>query len=162
LQDKENRPGRGVLIVGYGNQLRADDGLGWRAVELLEQDARVAGATLLSRHQLTPELALDFSGASLVILIDAAADVAPGAVAVRRVEPAASGSLMSHHVDPAGLAAMARRLYAASPRVYMVSLGAASLDDGEALTPIVEAALPNLVDAVAQIVARDGGAMAGA
>ena len=50
---------RGVLVIGYGNVLRSDDGVGWHVTERLASDARFASVTVLQRHQLTPELALD-------------------------------------------------------------------------------------------------------
>ena len=79
----------GVLVVGYGNPLRSDDGVGWRAAQLLATDPRLAGARVLARHQLVPELALDVSRAPLVVLVDAAADGDPGSVSLRWVRPCA-------------------------------------------------------------------------
>jgi Ni,Fe-hydrogenase maturation factor len=78
----------GVLVIGYGNTLRSDDGVGWHAAALLAGDRRLAGAEILAVHQLTPELALDFSRASLVILIDASADDPPGTISVRPLDVA--------------------------------------------------------------------------
>ena len=63
----------GVLVVGYGNPLRSDDGIGWHAADLLATDPRLAGAQVLTHHQLAPELAEDISRASLVVLVSAAA-----------------------------------------------------------------------------------------
>lgn len=46
-----------VLVLGYGNPLRSDDGLGWRvAVELFRANASV-DVLVLPCHQLTPDLA---------------------------------------------------------------------------------------------------------
>ena len=56
----------GALVIGYGNPLRGDDGFGCSAAGLLAADPRLDGATVLGRHQLTPELATDIAGASLV------------------------------------------------------------------------------------------------
>ena len=77
----------GSLIVGYGNSLRTDDGVGWHAAGLLATDPRLEGAQILARHQLTPELAADISQASLVVLVDAASAGDPGSVSVRRIRP---------------------------------------------------------------------------
>ncbi len=52
---------RKALIIGYGNVLRSDDGIGWHVAERLAADARFDDVTILQRHQLTPELALDVS-----------------------------------------------------------------------------------------------------
>jgi hydrogenase maturation protease len=148
-----------ALVIGYGNALRSDDGAGWRAAGLLADDPRLAGADVLARHQLTPELALDMSRASLVVLVDASAAGRPGEIIVRPIEPGGEGSRgagpgpSSHHVGPAELLALARELYGFAPPGFVVSVAAADLRLGEELSPEVEAALPGLVDTVAGIVA---------
>lgn len=151
---EQANPGSGTLIIGYGNRLRADDGLGWRAIELLADDSRVAGARLLARHQLTPELAADFAEAALVVLIDADAGAPPGQVTVRQiVASTAVGASLSHHVDPSSLVALSHELYGRLPAVYVVGVGALSLGEDDRLSPEVEAAMPRLLDAVSEIVA---------
>ena len=159
----------GVLVIGYGNTLRSDDGVGWHAAVLLAADPRLAASSgpgdsralgpveVLARHQLTPELALDMSRASLVVLIDASADDPPGAVVVRSVaaEAQAGGGgpgASSHHVGPGELLAVALELYGAAPTAFIVRVGAAHMEVGESLSPEVAAALPAAVDAVVEIV----------
>ena len=75
---------RPVLVLGYGNILRTDDGIGWRVAECLADDPRLAGVSVIGCHQLTPELALDLSQASLAILVDAAVGPAAGTFDVER------------------------------------------------------------------------------
>jgi hydrogenase maturation protease len=151
-----------VLILGYGNKLRGDDALGWHAVELLAVDPRVGGAEVLWRHQLTPELAVDFARAALVVLIDADANLAPGVVSTRPLEVAAGGAgasgggSMSHHIDPESLVLLARDLYGAAQEVWIASCGPDSMEVGEGLSPVVERAMPELADAVARLVAEFG------
>ena len=170
----------GVLVIGYGNPLLSDDGVGWHAAAslaaaLLAGDSRLAGVEILARHQLTPELALDISGASLVIFVDAVANEPPGSIAVRQLAGAgpAPGSsapgagsapgATSHHVGPAVLLAMARDLYGATPDAFVVGVGVADMEVGEALTRAVAAALPAVADSVAGLVAahRRSGAAPG-
>ncbi len=146
-------PAEGVLVVGYGNALRGDDGLGSHIAARLVEDPRFAGATVVAAHQLTPELAIDVSAASLVILVDASSGDRAGAIVTSRVDPAsAGGSASSHHLDPAGLVTLARDLYGAAPAVFVVSVGAASFDLGDRLSPAVERALPDAVEVIAGIV----------
>jgi hydrogenase maturation protease len=146
----------GVLIIGYGNRLRGDDGFGPRAAELLAADPRLAGARVLARHQLTPELAADLAEAWLAVLVDVNVTDEAGVVSVGRLdETRAPGAASSHHADPADLAGLTRELYGAAPTVYMVSVGAASLELGEALSGAVEKALPAVVEAVIEIVMRE-------
>jgi hydrogenase maturation protease len=71
------------LVIGYGNTLRRDDGVGVRVAELLAVDPRMEGADILAVHQLTPELAIDVGEATLVVFVDADPSVEPGAVEVR-------------------------------------------------------------------------------
>lgn len=142
----------GVLVVGYGNVLRTDDGVGWHAAERLARDSRLSGATVLARHQLTPELALDISQATFVVLLDAGHDQPAGTFAIAPVERTGGGSASSHHLDPATLLALADELYGPPPSVFMVRVGVESVEVGDRLSPIVEAALPRLVDAVAELV----------
>lgn len=87
---------RPVLIVGYGNTLRRDDGVGVRAAELMGSDPRFAGIEVLTVYQLTPELALDIAAASLVVFVDADVRGLPGSIEVRElgtVRPTAAGSV---------------------------------------------------------------------
>ena len=142
-----------VLVIGYGNVLRMDDGLGWRVAERLADDARLSGATVIGRHQLTPELAFDVSQAGLVVFVDAALGPAAGSHAVERVRSGSGrpGS-MSHQLDPAGLVALANELYDAAPEVFLVSVGAGSIEAGEDLTPAVAAALPAVLETVVELI----------
>ena len=160
---------RRVLVIGYGNTLRGDDGLGPRVAALLEADKRLLGARIVARHQLVPELAAEFAEADLVILVDASESVAPGEVAVRRLDeeigtgerlggaagPAPS-STWTHHVDAASLLALARELLSATPEAYVVAIGAESMELGDGLSAAAERALPAAVDAVAAIVVSRG------
>src|SRR5579863_2441204 len=60
-----------TLIIGIGNPLRGDDGLGWRAVESLRQIASLQEVETVTCHQLTPEMAESVSRAERVVFIDA-------------------------------------------------------------------------------------------
>jgi hydrogenase maturation protease len=147
--------GAGVLVIGWGNPLRGDDGVGWQAAALLAGDQRLGAATVLRRHQLTPELAEDVAAAGLVVLVDAGAGGGPaGTVTVTSVEPDEAGPAFSHHLSPGALAALAGLLYGRVPPLWLVRVAAASFAAGERLSPGVEAALPAVVDAVAGIAAR--------
>ena len=145
--------GGGVLVVGYGNGLRTDDGIGPAVAARLAGDPRLAESDVRSMHQLTPELAFDASRVSLLVLVDAAADVAAGEVVVRHLDPErVVGQAMTHHLDPAGLVGLAQELWGAAPPVVVVSVGVSSLEIGDRLSPVVEGAVPRAADAVAAIV----------
>jgi hydrogenase maturation protease len=145
----------GVLIVGYGNPLRSDDGIGWHAARLLTCDPRLAGARVLAHHQLVPELAADVSQASLVVLVDAAAEGDPGSVSVRQIEPRpTTPTTWSHHLAPETLAGLADALCGAVPPIVLVSVAAESFADGDSLSSALQQALPEVVEVVAGVVTR--------
>jgi hydrogenase maturation protease len=151
--------GDGVLVVGYGNALRGDDGVGWHAAGLLADDPRLAGAEVLACHQLTPELAADVSQASLVVLIDARVGNPPGSVSLRRIRPRQGAPAgWSHHLDPAVLAGLADALYGAAPPIFLLSVAAVSFADGDRLSPALQRALSRVVEAVARVVEEHRGA----
>jgi hydrogenase maturation protease len=145
--------GAGVLVVGYGNPLRGDDGVGWHAARLLAGDPRLDGARVLTHHQLAPELAEEISRASLVVLVDASTEGDPGSVRVRKVEPRpAAPATWSHHLDPKTLAGLAEAIYGATPPMVLVSVCAASFAEGDGLSSTLERALPEVVEVVAGVV----------
>jgi len=139
-----NRP---ALIIGYGNRLRGDDGLGPAAAERIAEMVSPDEAQVIIAHQLTPELAEDISEARLAVFIDASVEVAPGEIARCELEVAADEEAgpTTHHVSPRGLLITADALYGRSPEGVMFSVGAASLDFGEVLSEEVAAALPQLL-----------------
>ena len=54
-----------VFVVGYGNPLRGDDGVGQEVAQVLARQRHhlpaLAGTDVMSTHQLVPEMALDLS-----------------------------------------------------------------------------------------------------
>ena len=145
-----------ALLIGYGNPLRGDDGLGpyvadHLAADLLPADRRVAC------HELTPEFAVPLSEARLVIFVDASRDLAPGEVACARIAPAPPGQgAFSHALTPAALLALARDLYGASPPAWLLSAGADTLDYIEGLSPAVRSVLPALREQLRTLLAGEG------
>jgi hydrogenase maturation protease len=139
-----------LLAIGYGNPLRGDDGAGWHVATLLACDPRLADASVLARHQLTPELAEDIAHARLAVLVDARdGDAPPGTVSVRRVDPAYPLiPTWSHHLHPADLVGLAKTLYGASPPVFLVTVTGAFFGYHDRLSLPVRRALPKIADTV--------------
>lgn len=149
---------RGALIIGYGNVLRSDDGIGWHVAERLAADTRFDDVTVLQRHQLTPELSLDISRADLVALVDASQDRPAGMFIIERLDPIGNtATTWTHRMEPSTLVTLARELYGQAPEVYVLSVGVASLEVDDRLSPALEAALPGVVDALAELVASGSG-----
>lgn len=109
------------LVVGWGNALRGDDGVGCQVVERLEAEAP-AGVRFEVLHQAGPELAAEMAHVARVVFVDASVDV--DAVTVRKVLPADrddDGGL-GHAISPETLSRLTRLLYAAEPDVWAVHI----------------------------------------
>nr|MDQ2730551.1 hydrogenase maturation protease [Armatimonadota bacterium] len=68
----------GALVIGYGNPLRRDDGLGPMAAQRLAALADPLRVQVLTPYQLSPELAEPISQARFVLFIDASEEGVPG------------------------------------------------------------------------------------
>jgi hydrogenase maturation protease len=155
-----------TFIVGYGNPLRGDDGVGWRVVEEIvnrqwsidngqlaeahsetpSPKSEIRNPKLIAVHQLLPELAEPISEAELVIFVDASVEGEPGVVRTQTVAPRPQPmGAFTHHFDPAGLLAYAAEVYGRCPRAYLVTVTAVSLGYAETLSATVEAALPEVL-----------------
>jgi hydrogenase maturation protease len=135
-----NRP----LIIGIGNPLRSDDGLGWAVAEQLPRAIGDTGIAcdIHTVHQLTPELAQQVATANLVVLIDASREGEPGELRVRPLSLAAQPVVLStHHTTP-------EELYRQCPPIVIISLTGADFSIGERLSPIVAQSIPLVCAAV--------------
>lgn len=124
------------LVIGIGNTLRRDDGAGWLFAQALVDALRGAGTDveLILQQQLTPELAelVAELGATQVIFVDASTECT--AVTLARVPEVAAGAPASHHLAPATILAIARRLYGAEAIGWLVHLPAYEFSHGEGLS----------------------------
>jgi hydrogenase maturation protease len=142
-----------ILIIGYGNPLRGDDGLGWHvagSLRLLLEEPRIK---VLACHQLTPELAESISKADMAIFVDAASCGEPGSLMCQEVHPQEpASSAFTHHGTPPALLFSAERLYGSAPEAWLFSVPGESFDLAETLSPAVAAAVPRVVEAVCRMV----------
>jgi hydrogenase maturation protease len=153
-----------VLIIGFGNTLRRDDGAGAVAARLLADEPRLEReeVEVWERYQLLPEMALDIGESTLVIFIDADARGLPGSIEIHPIDPATAArgdadargepGASSHHVGGGELVALAAQLTGARPDAVAIGVGVADLEIGEGLSPAVEAALPRIVAIVVDLV----------
>ncbi len=144
-----------LLILGYGNPLRGDDGLGWHAAERLRGLLTDPEIEIQAVHQLTPEIAERLSRAGRVIFIDAAAEGEPGTIQRRRIVPESASVAFTHQATPSALLAAAFAWYGRAPEAELFSIPVESTEPGSDLTPDVQRALDYLVSTIVAE-ARDG------
>jgi len=146
-----------VLVIGYGNPLRGDDGVGCVIAEELAK--RICDPTsrvqVVACHQLNPELSEPIAETRAVIFIDASVDLKPGEVRVHAVTPDRfSPAGITHHMKPSALLATAAELFGQAPPAKTVGIGVSSFDSGMQLTPKVRKAVSIAVAAVEKEIAR--------
>jgi hydrogenase maturation protease len=141
-----------TLILGYGNTLRRDDGLGIYAAQTLASTALPVDVEVRACHQLSPELSVTLAQVERAVFIDvalAADGEKPGMIKIRELHPRTTQpSGITHHFDPETLLAMAETLYGHTPRATLFSVTAEKFDLKEGLSPEVDAILPALVDEI--------------
>ncbi|MBP8976744.1 MAG: hydrogenase maturation protease [Bacteroidetes bacterium] len=121
-----------VLVIGYGNTLRSDDGAGVRAAEIIAQ--RMNDINVLCVHQLTPELAESLAEASLAFFLDA--EVGSTTLTISTLTPQSNDSNASpHSMNPQSLLAMSLALYGSAPKTtYLIGIPAYDLRFSETLS----------------------------
>jgi hydrogenase maturation protease len=122
----------GLLVIGYGNTLRGDDGVGPKVAEAVAALA-LPGVRTLACPLLTPELAEPVSQAMVVVFVDAAVD-APREVQRRPLSPADTSQIMAHAASPATLLALARDVFGHAPQAWLITVPVADISIGEELS----------------------------
>ena len=142
-------PARRILVLGYGNPGRRDDGLGPALAARLAA-LGLPGVTVESDYQLSIEHAQLAAQHHLVVFADAATDVAGDApFYLRPVEPAPDASCFSHRVSPQAVLQLAAECFGAHPRGWLLGIRPLDLETfAEGLTPVAERNLGSAVDAL--------------
>ena len=136
------------LVIGYGNPLRGDDGVGWHVAKMLQarQDDLEIEATAC--QQLVPELAERISRAKAVYFVDATSAGVQGEWRCQPIQSEDAPSALAHFATPSALLAMAQRLYGIVPKAYLFTICGASFEFSGELSAIVAAAVPSVVEAI--------------
>jgi hydrogenase maturation protease len=145
-----------TLVLGYGNPLRRDDGIGWHAAQALAGTAKQENLHILACHQLLPELAESISQFDRVIFVDASVKEPAGQISCRPIAARGeTGNAMSHNMMPQTLLAWSRNLYNSEPEAVLVTMGAGSIEYGDGMTPQAAQNFAQLLDCVRAQIKRD-------
>ena len=135
-----------ILIIGYGNPGRQDDGLGPALAEAIDQ-LNLPNVTVDSDYQLTVEHAEMAAHYAVVIFADATQDNQEP-FSCTRIEPGPPAlRFTSHHLTPQDVLALTRDLFAAQPTAYLLAIRGHRFGELElGLSPNAQAALEGAVD----------------
>lgn len=123
---------KNILVVGVGNTLRGDDGIGAAVCNLVEQ-LNLTGVSITTTHQLHIEQAEAFSEYDIVIIVDAAV-TGDGVVFNEVTEESHAASPASHHINAAALLALLKQLYKKDIRMMLCAVRGENFEMGEQLS----------------------------
>lgn len=122
-----------VLVIGYGNPGRKDDGLGPALATSIER-LDLPGVTVDSGYQLSVEDAAAVAEHDVVVFADATC-TGDEAFSFQALEPGEIVTFSTHSVQPAGVLALARELFAAYTAGYVLAIRGYAFDEfGEGLS----------------------------
>jgi len=135
-----------ILVIGYGNTLRCDDGAGFLLVQQLQEE-NLSGLHCVTTHQLTPEFSAIIAEAAEVIFVDTypcpdAPDIAANiyreiqADQHMRAPHRYIERRVTHGSSPENLMGMTWSLYAARPKACVVAIPGFNFALGEELSPV--------------------------
>lgn len=126
-----------ILVIGYGNDWRGDDGLG-PLIAASVAARNLAGVRVRTALQLLPEFAADLAEARLVVFVDASQDPSESGVQVRALTAEDATDWCTHHADPRSLLALTRALYERIPEAWWLTVSGRNFDMGQGLSDIAE------------------------
>ncbi len=139
-----------VLVLGYGNPGRQDDGLG-PAVAARIETLGWPHVTAYDNYQLTIEDAIDVAEHDVVWFVDASrTGVSP--FAVSELSPASTLEFTSHLLRPETVLALAGQYYGKAPRAFLLAVRGYQFEFVETLTPGASDNLRLAVTALAEAI----------
>lgn len=119
-------------MIGVGNTLRGDDGIGASVCTMIEQ-LQLTGVSTITTHQLHIEQAEDFSAYDILIIVDAA--VTGDEVVFNEVlESGSDAHPASHHINAATLLSLLKKLYKKEIQMMLCAVPGENFDMGEQLS----------------------------
>lgn len=142
---------RKVLLIGYGNPGRLDDGLGPCLAASIER-LDLAGVTVDSDYQLTVEDAEAVARHDVVVFADASV-AGSEPFSFRRLRAGGAPGFSSHGVEPGEVLALAGALFGREPEAYVLGIRGYAFDGfGEGLSERARANLDEAAVFVADVI----------
>lgn len=140
-----------ILVVGIGNILLQDEGIGVRVIEALRERPLPGQVELLDMGTATMNLAFYLSGVSKLVIVDALrAGQKPGTVyrcSPEDLVPQEGGPVSLHDLGVVEALSMSKKL-GHSPEVVIIGIEPKTIDWGMELTDEIKKEVPNIVNVV--------------
>ncbi len=150
---------RRMLIYGYGNPGRQDDGLGKALIDLAEvwvQRKSLENITLDVGYQLLVEDVTLIQNQDLVIFADATMDEKITSFDIDEVQADEKTAFTMHSVSPGFIMALYESLYGPGPPAYLLQIRGYEWEMEESLSPAAQKNLKKAWSALREII-RDPG-----
>lgn len=140
-----------TLVIGYGNDSRNDDGIGWVVVAELAK-RNLPGVTLETAHQLDVDFAETVRDYDLVVFVDAAIPESPAPWWREEVVPGFQSHAVAHFLSPADVLGLCRTLSGRTPRGVAFSIRGHDFNFGATPSPATHQAAGEVVEQILQVV----------
>jgi hydrogenase maturation protease len=140
-----------ILVIGYGNTLRRDDGIGPRVAASIDA-ATYPGVRVVTCFQLVPELATEIADSRLVIFVDALTNPQRAGVQLRRITAEEMTECSTHSSDPRSLLALTQAVYERVPESWWVMVPGEDFGFGERLSPLAEENVCKTIDCLKSLI----------
>jgi hydrogenase maturation protease len=140
-----------ILVIGYGNELRRDDGLGPHVAAMIAA-ANYPTVRVVTCCQLLPELAADLAAASIVIFVDAMAHPERSGLELRRITAEEMIDWNPHTGDPRTLLALTHAVYGRVPEAWWVMVPGEDFGFGEGLTALGQENMRAATDSILSLI----------
>jgi hydrogenase maturation protease len=142
-----------LLVIGYGNELRSDDGVGARVAATVAE-WRMPGVHAIVCHQLTPELAEPIAAADSVVFVDASLN-GEISVGLCKIEPTVAAETMAHAANPWALLCLAETLFCHCPSAYWLTIPIDNVAFGNKFSPLAEVGFQIALRKIRLLAAKD-------
>lgn len=134
-----------TLVVGVGNPLRSDDGIGPYVAHLLNEKHIPQVQTLIVQ-QLNPEMIEYMTNFDPIIIVDA--NLGKHEMEFKKLNTPACGVSSSHYATPALLASLAQTVYGKTLNVYTCLLKGENFEVGEGFSVSAKTIADRAVDTI--------------
>lgn len=142
-----------VLVIGFGNTQRRDDGIGPYLVQRLEKRiGPCAGVGFVAAYQLSPEMAEDLQRARAAIFVDATVEFVEHGWRCEQIGPEPwNTSFQTHHLAPGLLLGLLLALYGRVPPAWMVAIQGEDFGFGTQISSAARSRAERAVEKIMQI-----------
>jgi hydrogenase maturation protease len=137
-----------TLVIGYGNDSRNDDGIGWFVVAELQRRA-LPGVTFETAHQLEVDFAETVRDYDRVVFVDAAIPESPRAWWREDVVPGFQSHAVAHFLTPGDVLGLCRTLSDHAPTGVLFSIRGHDFNFGTTFSPATRQAAGEVVQQIA-------------